>query len=118
MSALTGLFGSTNVQDRKSWLWLTSLFGDLFTNLQSDAGLYALASETEIEGTGFGVLAFVGSGDDGGVEGELMGFGVAIATPLLQINLPPDFWQVYFFPAKIDIASNFVHFPPAVGLAA
>ena len=72
----------------------------------------------EIEGVGFGVLSLVGSGDAVEAEGELMGFGVATATPLLHANLPPDFWQVYFFPPEIEMAPSFVHFPPEVGLAA
>jgi hypothetical protein len=41
-----------------------------------------------------------------------------IATPLFQTSLVPDLMQVNFLPAAVAVDPAFVHFAPALGVAA
>ena len=61
----------------------------------------------------------MGVGSTGLKTGFGDGFGAAvIAMPLFQTSLLPDLMQVNFLPAEIDVAPAFVHFAPALGVAA
>jgi hypothetical protein len=67
------------------------------------------------EGVGDGV----GVGSSGLKTGLSDGFGAAlIATPLFHTSLVPDLMQVNFLPPAVAVAPAFVHFAPALGVAA
>jgi hypothetical protein len=72
----------------------------------------------EAVGVGVGVAVAVGVGSTGLKTGFNSGFGAAFtATPLFQTSLLPDFMQVNFFPATVDVAPTFVHLAPALAAA-
>jgi hypothetical protein len=68
-----------------------------------------------VVGTGVGV----GVGSTGLNTGIGDGFGAALtATPLFQTSFVPNLTQVNFFPPKVAVDPAFVHFAPALGVAA
>jgi hypothetical protein len=70
-------------------------------------------------GVGVGVGVDVGVGDGEGVDiGVATDIGFLIAMPLFQTSFLPDLMQVNFLPAKVDVEPAFVHFAPALGVAA
>ena len=70
-----------------------------------------------VVGTGVGVG--VGVGSTGLNTGIGDGFGAALtATPLFQTSFVPNLTQVNFFPPKVAVDPAFVHFAPALGVAA
>jgi hypothetical protein len=74
--------------------------------------LYSESAEVFIPGTGSGELlaAPLGAG---------VGLGAAFtATPLFQINFLPDFMQVNFLPATVEVAPALLHLAPALAGAA
>ena len=52
------------------------------------------------------------------VVAETLGIALAvmILTPLFQINLDPDFMQVYLIPFTVEVEFSFEHELPAVGV--
>ena len=78
-------------------------------------------------GVGVGVATGVGAGEGVGAgvgsTGLKTGFrsdlGAAFtATPLFQTSFFPDLMQMNFFPEAVAVAPAFVHFAPALGVAA
>jgi hypothetical protein len=70
-----------------------------------------------VVGTGVGVG--VGVGSTGLNTGIGDGFGATLtATPLFQTSFVPNLTQVNFFPPKVAVDPAFVHFAPALGVAA
>jgi hypothetical protein len=76
-------------------------------------------------GIGIGVDVGVGSGVGVGVGSTGLntgfgdGFGAAlIATPLFQTSFVPDLTQVNYLPDALAVVPTFVHFAPALGVAA
>ena len=70
-------------------------------------------------GVGVGTGVGVGDGSTGLKTGLGDGFGAALTTtPLFHTSFVPDLTQVNFFPPKVAVDPAFVHFAPALGVAA
>jgi hypothetical protein len=70
-------------------------------------------------GVAVGVGIGVGVGSTGLKTGFNSGFAAAfIDTPLFHTRIFPDLTHVNFFPPAVAVVPAFVHFAPALGVAA
>ena len=78
------------------------------------AGAFAFAAAS----SAFAFAAAASAFAFAAVVAETLGFALAvmILTPLFQINLDPDFMQVYLIPFTVEVEFSFEQELPAVGV--